>query len=83
MTDRIASAAGIDQESAVRLQILASAIKALFGLRRQAALDFQSPEAMPRYLQNEVDLRACRGAIEAGYRAGGGRGYEVFDIERS
>ena len=48
------------------LQILACQIKAFFRLRRQTALDFQSPQAMARYLQNEVDLRACRSAIEAG-----------------
>src|ERR1019366_1448823 len=78
---RIAFTAGIHEELAIRLQILDGEIKALLGLRRPASFDVESPAAVSRNLQNEIDLRARCGAIEAGHCTDGRGSNEVLDRE--
>ena len=81
MRHGIAFAAGIDEELPIRLQVLDGQIKTSFGLRRASSFDIESPAAVSRNLQNEIDFRASRGAIETGNGAARRGGNEVFDRE--
>jgi hypothetical protein len=67
IAQRVALLPGIDHERFCRLQVLPSMVESAFGLGRQAAFDFNRPQAMPSaQFQHQVDLHPGGGAVEAG-----------------
>jgi hypothetical protein len=66
LADRVTVRAGVNDERARGLKVLAGGVKASFHTRRRPALDLDRPESVPaRQFQHQIDLRAGRSAIEA------------------
>ena len=73
--------AGIDDDPALRPQILAGVMKTALDLGCQAALDLIDPQFAARQRDEQINLGACRGPIEICDAAFGRRSNQILDDE--
>src|SRR5579875_4055874 len=63
---RVALIAGIHDEGALRLQVFAGVMEPFFEFRHEAALYLHRPPLSAGHLEQQIDFRAGRRAIERG-----------------
>lgn len=68
--------AGIDDDTAFRLEIFAGVVESPLQFRRKTALDLDGDDPATGQGQHQIDLRACRRAIEICLRSFRCRGAE-------